>query len=398
MSNGCSLPQSQTTIPTMLKAGGYQSAHFGKLHLVPIISRTETSPSYGFDTCEVSEGDQQLIDDAHFRWLRKKHPDTFLSYFQEMWREGHADGYTSKIPEEQHLSSWTTSRALEWLEKGRDREKPFFLQVSFFDPHHAFNPCEPYASMFENVDVGEPVFNEQSMATRPQHYRDSYSTWKEITSDKARIKKIRQSYHAMVAHIDVCVGRLIDELRKQRLADDTIIMFTSDHGEMLGNHGLLYKGPFMLDDLLHVPLIAGIADGTERNIRTAQLSSAVDFFATFANIAGITDAPSNSGNAFLNADLSLAPEGKRDFILAEWEDLDARHQTSGLRCIRTERSKLITYKDPSVGEFYDLQSDPNEFINHFWNSNHSAEKKHLHSLLQTCYPAKRAPTPVEAQW
>jgi arylsulfatase A-like enzyme len=379
--NGCTLPADQETIAQRMVAAGWQTAHFGKLHLVPIITRTEPHPPYGFQTCKVSEGDQQLIDDAHFRWLRKTDPDLFVRYLTEMFLQGHTDGYKSLMPEEKHLTTWVTQRSIEWLKQHRAKQQPFFLSVGYFDPHHAFNPCEPYASMYDDIPVEPPVFNPRSMATRPPHYQSFYKGVRKITRNRKRITVIRRAYHAMCAHIDKCVGDLIRALHDEGLADDTVVIFTSDHGETLGNHGLLWKGPFLLDDLMRVPLLVGIPGQDLGGRQVTELTSGADFFATIQAVAGVEDVRRASGQPFLEAHLNLFPDGPRRAAFAEWEH-PKNGPTGSLQMVRTADWKLVHYRnDASEGELYDLKNDPNEFRNRYLAAKYAAVRAELTALL-----------------
>jgi arylsulfatase A-like enzyme len=380
--NGCRLPDNVPTVAQTLAAAGWQTAHFGKLHLVPIITRIAPHPPYGFQTCEVAEGDQQLLDDDYFRWLRTTDPDLFVRYLTEMYEQGHAKGYTSLMPEEKHLTTWVTRRAVDWLQHRRDPSKPFFLSVGYFDPHHAFNPCEPYASQFASADVTPPVFDKESIATRPPHYRQRFESSRVITRDHEKMTAIQRAYHAMVAHIDKCVGELLREL-----PTDTVVIFSSDHGEFLGNHGLLWKGPFLLDDLLRVPLIVagpGVPVGV-----TDELTSAVDLKPTIETLAGVG---AGSPRAFLDA------AGKvrgRDHVLAEWE-APGDGPTRSLRMIRTRDSKLITYApDSDWGECYDVRHDPHEFYNRYADPVFAARRAELAAAI----PRRPRPAvPCEGGW
>ncbi|MDA3963710.1 MAG: sulfatase-like hydrolase/transferase [Planctomycetota bacterium] len=398
--NGCRLSEETPTITSMLNAAGYQTAHFGKLHLEPILNRVHAPCSYHFDSCEIGEGDQQLTHDDYFVWLRQNHPDLFLKYILECYQKGHAKGYTSCLPEECHLSTWTTNRSIDWLRNrrkqpadGSNQTNPFFLSVGFFDPHHAFNPPEPYASQFANAEVTPPRYHPDSLATRPPQYHTRHADISSFTQSPAMLDTIR-AYHTMMAHVDHCIGRLCTELQALGLAEDTVILYSSDHGELLGNHGLLWKGPFMLDDLLHVPLIAAKADGTKRGVVAKGLSSGVDILATIAHITGAT-APANAGTAMTDADLTPFPFGPRPFVLSEWE---SQTNVSSLRCIRSPDAKLVVKPDdPSYGEFYDYRTDPDEFFNRFDDPAAQATIICLQEQLATCYPSGRHPCPQECE-
>ncbi|MEM1213140.1 MAG: sulfatase-like hydrolase/transferase [Planctomycetota bacterium] len=389
--NGCDLPTHHTTIPQALQQGaGYQTAHFGKLHLESIIRRIRPHDPYGFETCSVSEGDQQLIDDDYFRWLRSEHPNAFVEALAQMYEQGHSSAYTNCLPEPLTMSAFVTRQACNWLESSRDDSKPFYLSVGYFDPHHAFNPCEPYASDFAETDCGEPFFDAESIDGRPQHYREAFAGIQGVTRDASRIAAIRRSYHAMAAHVDDCVGRILRSLEQAGLSENTLVVFSSDHGEMLGEHGLLWKGPWLLDDLLKVPLVMNIPGAPLGGRSVEGLTSAVDLFATFQAVAGIGSdkAVPSSGRPFFDADRSLFPVGERDFCLAEWEH-PSDQASSSLRCIRTATHKLVHYNRGDAGEFYCLVDDPREARNRFGDPDVADAQRDLTQKLQQHYLAYR---------
>ncbi len=335
--NGCSLPRHERTLPQVLGEHGYQTALFGKLHLEPIVCRTDAPHPYGFEICEVAEGDQQLTHDDYFRWLRSRHTNVFLSYLNEMFAKGHSDGYASKIPEACHLTSWITERAIDFLRNRRDPDRPFFLNMSFFDPHHAFNPCEPYASMFAEAEMPEPFFDESHLHTYPEHVQKRIRGCLGVTRDRDRMQGIQRAYHAMMAHVDKCLGDVLAVLEELGLSQETAVVHTSDHGEMLGNHGMLWKGPFMFDDLLRVPLFVSVPGRPMRGIEVEDLVSGVDLMPTLLSLAGLSAEfmPRMSGRPVLAPDLTPLPENARPHVLAEWENVHAMDATRSIRCIRT---------------------------------------------------------------
>lgn len=393
--NGCRLSRSIPTIPDLLGAAGWQTAHVGKLHLEPIMNRIGRSESYGFQHAEVAEGDQQLTHDAdaHFAWMRTHRPDLFLMVINEMYQNGHDCGYRSKLPAEAHLNSFIADRAIAWLDGKRQAGKPFFLNLGFFDPHHAFNPSEPYWSRFAEVEVEEPHFREGAVERRPAHYGKWFDGRRKVTRDAERIRGIRRAFHAMMAHVDDSVGRVLAHLGKLGLERDTVVVFTSDHGEMLGNHGFLHKGPWFFDDLLRVPLIVARPDGVERNQTCETPTSGCDLFATLACIAGVA-APDQGTLPFADRELKPCPRGGREFTLTEWED---DGQVGQGRCVRTAGAKLVRFAS-GEGEFYDLARDPLEFENRFGDPAVAAEQRRLEAMLASCYPGQRAPTRQECQW
>ncbi len=399
--NGCTLPRHEITMPMTMHRHGFQTAHFGKLHLEPILNRVNPPHAYGFEVAEIAEGDQMLTHDAYFSWLRQKSPDLFVKYLTEMYEKGHANGYTSGLPEELHLSRWITDRSIDYLQNRRRDEQPFFLSMGYFDPHHAFNPVEPYAGEFANVDVPPPLFDEAGLASKPPHYQAAAKGMSKITRDLEQILRVRQAYHAMCAHIDVCIGRLLETLTFLGLADDTVVLFSADHGELLGEHGLLWKGPFLLDELLRVPMIAAIPGRPlGSGVKVDSVTSAVDLMATVQSVAGIEpDAVlSGSGRPMLDADLSPLPQGPRDYALCEWENDKNNNPDSSLRCLRTATHKLVHYNLADDGELYDLLADPREVTNLFHDPGFAEVRKDLERQLQSHYLSRRPPTLRTAGW
>ncbi|MDA3962520.1 MAG: sulfatase-like hydrolase/transferase [Planctomycetota bacterium] len=392
--NGCCLGEDIPTLPQVLGKAGVQTAHIGKLHLEPIISRTEAPSAYGFEHCEIAEGDQNLINDAHWGWLRKNHPEAFLKYLNECFQNGHSDAFRSDLPEELHLSSWITSRAETWLREGRDDERPFYLSLGYFDPHHAFNPCEPWYSRFADKEVAAPRVREGEHDKRPPHYARQAGGGHVDNPD--RINATIRSVHAMCAQIDHCVGRIVATLGELGLAKDTLIVFTSDHGEMLGNHRMLWKGPFLLDDLIRVPLVVAPADASGPGQVCPELTSGVDFMATMCRVFGC-DSPDGDGTAIVDADLAVCPDGEREVALCEWEG-GKFSEADQLRCVRTRTAKLVDYGDQPYGEYYDLAADPDEFNNAYSDPDGAQGVATMRSLLDKCYPAGRAATVQECQW
>lgn len=396
--NGGTLPQTEATIPQTFAAQGFQTAHFGKLHLVPILNRVDPHPPYGFEVCEVAEGDQQYPPhDAYFNWLRQKAPLAFAEYLAELFTKGQAEGYTSKLPEELHMSTWVTERATDWLKSERDSGQPFFLSLGYFDPHHAFNPVEPYAGAFEDVEMPPPPDDAAFFENKPPHYRSRSEGMGDATRDPQRMARVQRAYHAMVHHLDTCVGRLVDALEALGLREDTVIVFSSDHGELLGDHRMLWKGPFLLDTLLKVPLV--VSGGGIAGPDVEGLSSAVDFYATLPSLAGIAAADPKDGLRLLDEAGRPFPDGERGEIYAEWDDTSGG-PTRCVRALRTARYKLIEYQGHDLGEFYDVGHDPGETRNLHGSDDPAirAERDRMRDLLWHRYHRDRPETPLSPGW
>ncbi len=394
--NGCRLRPDHPTIATAFNGAGWQTAHIGKLHLQPILNRVDEVHDYGFRHCEIAEGDQQLTHDEYFKWLRRKDPDLFFDYIVQCYESGHANGYCSKMTEDCHLSTWTAARACEWLRHSRRAEAPFLLSVGFFDPHHAFNPCEPWYSRFAEAEVADPVWHPDSAATRPGHIRQRIEGMNKLCRDLPRMRNTRRAYHAMVAHVDDCIGRMLSCLAELGLAENTEVVFTADHGEMLGNHGLLWKGPFLWDDLLRVPLIVARADGGGPRGQPTGLVSGVDLWPSLLALAGAPDTGGHAGRTFIGNDGRPFPEGRRAHVLAEWEP-GSGPETPRLRSLRSDDARYVWSPDPTAREYYDLTADPQGFYNRIDDPACAPAIAHCEESLHSCYPHLRHPNPQECK-
>lgn len=169
-----------------------------------------------------------------------------------------------------------------------EQEDPFFLWLSIPDPHPPYMVCEPYASMYEGVDLPLPVWREGEMANKPYRQQcvvawDALGRAYPTEADQRRLKAV---YWGMVSYIDDEVGKLMATLHKQGLAQKTIVVFTTDHGDYMGNHRMIRKGPHLYRDLTHIPQVVAwpgqIAPGT-----TDALTANIDVMPTLLDLAGI---------------------------------------------------------------------------------------------------------------
>lgn len=393
--NGCALPESERTLPMVLKGHGYATGHVGKLHLEPAMTHGLTHRSYGFDHCQIAEGDQYLTHDDYNLWLRDKSPKAFFDYYHQMAEQGHAKAYVANIPEALSLNAWITDASIAWMRHQTGSDKPFFLSMGFFDPHHAWNPCEPYASDWAFRAVSPPQYDPRDCEKKPSLWAEF-----ELARDPFALSSIIRSYHAMLSHIDACLGRLLEALEASGQLENTIIVFSSDHGEFLGNHGRLFKGPYLCDDLLRVPLV--IWDGAHQNSvkgKTSILTSSLDFFPTFKALAGIQNFATPRGIRIVDSDLNIAPDGEQEFVISEWR----MHPHSGnasddILTIRTRDQRYVSYATTGEEEFYQHKSDPFELNNLADDPSTEEDRRQLAALLSQHAPQRGTWPAPKAPW
>ncbi|MCU0946070.1 MAG: sulfatase-like hydrolase/transferase [Rubritepida sp.] len=318
--------------------------------------------------------------------------------------QGAAQCWQSGLPLAWHNSVWTADRALAWLHR-HPRDEPFCLWVSFPDPHHPFDCPLPWARLHDPAKVDLPPHRVRDLDRRPWWHRavlenepigpaeavairKAYSRIPPQTD--AQLREIVANSYGMISLIDHQVGRILIALDELGLADDTLVVFTADHGEWLGDHGLLLKGPMPYEGLLRVGLILR-GPGVPAGRVVADPVGTLDLAPTFLDLAGVAPARPLHG-------ASLAPlwrgEGGREVALSEWELLPARTGVAlSLRVARGRRWKLTLELRSGAGELYDLETDPHECVNRFGDPACAAEQAVLEAAIRA-RPADAGPLRV----
>lgn len=387
--NGTSLPESEITLMDELRRHGYFTCGAGKMHFKPqwstrrrntpdpspddaITPQPETFPWYGFDQTFISE-DNRVGPYADY--LEEHGLDT--------WSDLHSFSYPqhacarSVYPLEHHQTSWIADRSIEMIQK-RKTDQPFFLWTSFVDPHHPFNPPAPYDEMYNPADMPLPKFSEGEPDSWPAKYRKKYEATAGSheaigmkTLPDEEWQKITAYYYGMITCIDDAIGRMLDVIDQELGLDKTVIVFTSDHGEMLGDHHLLFKGT-MYDEVTRVPLIAtgpGITSGTTCH----NLISTIDIMPSLLACAGTEIPPSVQGESFTPASPEV-PANERTALLIESDN--------GSRTLWKPDARLTWHGQNDQNELYDHKRDPNCFTN-LWDAPEATalQKEMLSELL-----------------
>lgn len=282
------LPTSETPFPAHLREAGFETALYGKLHLSSRVFEDENRhPRDGFEIYEESKSPYLPPSklNAYLPWLESNFPGIYKRLRDKGRRFG-------SFPEEAHLSRWVSSRTIDFLEK-HDRSRPFFCYASFFDPHDPYNDYpESAANLVKREGLRSPVPAPTDWRTVPagvlREHRHGYLGSMEAYSTE-QIEAMRIGYYASVAFMDREVGRILDTLDELGYGDDTLVVFTSDHGDMLGDHGLLAKGAFFYEPCVKVPLIVRAPGQIAPQTVCNSLVQGHDLAATVLQAAGITD-------------------------------------------------------------------------------------------------------------
>jgi uncharacterized sulfatase len=296
-------------------------------------------------------------------------------------------GQPWEIPEEIHYNAWIAERTNALMGQYAEREENFFLWASFFDPHPQYMVPEPYASMYDPEAVTVPEHREGEFDDKPPYFKlcqvenPDFSAFQEPDGNaihgahshlyprEVRAKSIATMY-GMMTMLDKYIGSILDKLDELGLTENTLVCFTSDHGDFWGQHGLVAKAIHHYEDLLRIPLVVSMPGTIPEGRISDALQSTLDLPQTFLSIAGLT-VPRAMTGVDEKAVWTGEAENLRDHVIIE-----NQHQptTMNMRTYINQRYKLTVHFNQPFGELYDLEEDPGEYIN-LWDDPGSQELK-----------------------
>ncbi len=412
--NGVALPPQERLFPRSLADAGYDCGMAGKMHLAACFQgRTEPRHDDGFRVFkwahDPTHGSPQ---NAYHRWLERTRPDLYTAAMAGgPGRSGHEAVRFDRMPTEYHYSHWIGEETIDFLREGRQADTPFFFMANFFDPHHPFVAPEEYLARYDPATLPPPIGGPEDLATRPpilqeasqKSYAGNARGFGQHTPEE--LQQLRAAYFAMVSLIDDEVHRILATLDELGLRDDTLVIFTSDHGEMLGDHGLLLKGPMLYEGAVRVPLIlrwpGHLPAGTRRN----ELVEWIDLCPTVLEAAGLPPLPRGQGKSLLS--LARGEGGwERDWALCEYRNSGHPYDPPvHMTMLRHRHYKLIVHHGypattrQRTGELYDLQADPMELHNLWDDPAHQQTRTELQELLvDGLVGAEDRSQPREAYW
>ena len=397
---GTKLSESEHTIGEYLSNAGYKTTLIGKAHFQPTKSTNEFTslesmpilqdldfwknfhgPFYGFDYIELARNhtDEALVGQHYALWMEDKGLKNWRDCFSKPTGNAPAQKYKWNIPEEYHYNTWIAERTNVLLEQYKKSDSNFFIWSSFLDPHPSYLVPEPWDTMYNPERITLPSLVEGEHDNNPPHFKltqqknPDFSAWDEPDGnschgfeshllEKDELAKNIAVYYGMVSMMDKYIGQIIDKLDKLGLSENTLVIFTSDHGHLYGQHGMTAKGPFHYEDLLRVPFIARMPKRIPSSIHSNSLQSLIDIAPTFLSIAGLSIPRDMSG-----IDQKLVwfdqKSSVRNHILVE-----NRHQPTTLyaKTYLDSRYKITVYYNCDYGELFDLKKDPHE-INNLWS-------------------------------
>jgi arylsulfatase A-like enzyme len=406
--------QSQQTFPKILQKNGYQTAMIGKIHL--------DGDMQGFDFWQVLPGQGHYNNPT---FLIDKSTDT---------QDGKQDG---KIQVKGYVSDVITDKALEWLDKKRDKSKPFMLMIHHKAAHRTWIPDTKDMDEFENITIPEPdsLFDDYSNRGTPAHHQTMeidrtmimgydlkvdarHAKSPQWAKRNAEFKKLKaagklegknlvrwkyqqymKDYLRCIRSMDRNVGRVLNYLKENGLEENTIVFYSSDQGFYMGAPGWFDKR-FMYEESFRTPLIARWPGHIKPGTSNSDLAQNIDFAETFLDLAGIKAPSEMQGVSLVPLLKGETPSNWRKSLYYRYYEFPAEHSVRKHEGVAEKRFKLIrfygpNYKviDPKTGkkvqlppedewEFYDLQKDPHEMKNEYSNPEYAVEIKRMKAELK----------------
>ena len=432
--NGIPLSKDHTTFVELLKDAGYRTGLIGKSHLqrftgMPATNRFEARPGmhqpsehlrdayknnritadydlevvpqwderlakrtdgdfYGFEHVDVVADHGDAASGDYLLWARQQRSD-----FDQLAGVANAlpdnrikapQAWRTAVPEELYSTNWIADRSEAWLGQMATQDEPFFLQMSFPDPHHPFTPPGKYWDMYDPADIDlpssfsqgdlPPIKAMKEALAKGTDLRDNQNPFA-VTEDEARC--IIALTYGMITMIDDAIGRVLYRLKTLGLADDTIVIFTTDHGDYMGDHGLMLKLLLHYQGLIRVPFIWNDPQSASSGTVDSNLGSSIDIGSTILARAKI-----QAFNGIQGRDL-LSTKAPSAVIIEE----DSQRTMIGferpqrVRTLVTERYRMSLREGESWGELYDLQNDADEIKNLYSEPSHKQIRSELTEIM-----------------
>ncbi len=375
-----------------LRRAGYQTAGFGKTHWG---QSKKPNSTRGFETRVV--GTPGVEGETGARYWSVENPKGVTAYHKEAANYGPGEesvpgyiGCTSQVPESDHRDGWIAEQCLQWLDSGADANKPLFLYLSFYKPHAGLNVPKRFADLYDLAqmpDAPQPPWAQEPDthlayvdATNKFHAK-RHGEWRAAFSAMPRDERRRTTlrYYANCSWLEHYFGRVLEKLEKLGRLQHTLIVFTADHGDMLGERHWRFTKYCLYDSSVRVPLIlaGSVVPPAQRGTVDERPAELVDVLPTIAQTAGV-QLPANLPG------LNLLGDEKHAASFCELHEADVPAWMW-----RTPEWKLILFTDrrhtPGQeeirGELYDLKNDPHEWRNLYDDAAHAALREQLKKQL-----------------
>ena len=378
--NGGRIRGDQPKIADLFNAAGYETYAMGKLHYVPYqLPRLV----HGFRHWELTESGRLMRQSAANNWDigTEEYYDYLKAVGWENMARAHGVGNNdvhaavSPLPEEHYVDHWVVDRSIHYLDRHLTEtpDTPFLMWSSFPKPHSPYDPPEPWHRMYDAREIPAPVGGPALLADRNPELRHRAMRYAWDLMSPQQIQLARTRYHGLVSFQDAQVGRLIAFLEERGVLDDTVIVFTADHGDLLGDFGCFFKSCF-LAGAEHIPLIVrapgGVPSGAVRQVPVGT----EDVLPTICDLAGIPAPTGIDGRSLVQVANDGTPV--REVYVAQMGDAPGQCY---MAC--DGRWKYCYAEFDATEELYDIETDPRELANLAADATHKDRLRDLRGCV-----------------
>jgi len=393
-SNGINLNPEQKTIVDCLREKGYHTVSIGKTHFNFFshpFTRKESSyedilmwmtgqipkpfpkPYYGFDEVLLTVGHGDVMGGHYFEWLEGQGYEN-LEKLKNRFLAINENYYETELPEELYPTHYITQKTVQFLERYAEEDygdKPFFLHCSYNDPHHPVCPPGKYKDLYSvnNIQLPPSFEDAENLLEHPflgQHIKDArFKHLLPQNVDRETAKEFIALTYGSISMIDDGIGAILTKLQELGLSDNTMIIFTCDHGDLCADHGLILKGPAHYNGLINIPLLWKIPSLTKSNVSNSLIST-VDLSKTLLSLLGIREKyhPEKMQGFDFSEVLKNPNKSLREQILIEHDEEISKDKVMRLRTLVTQKYRYTIYDNvTNFGDIYDLKEDPQEMKN-----------------------------------
>lgn len=369
--NNCSTVSPHfTSFPKVLREEGYQTYAVGKMHFTP------TYLDLGFSNMYLSEqdGDGRYDDDYHRELMAEDKCDTddIIDQIYNVRKnapKSYFDSFGAKpsnLEEKYHSTTWIAENALAVIENWQGESE--LMMVGFIKPHHPFDAPAPWCEMYDPEELSLlPGWTDKCIDYDLQR-NEGY--FKHTELNEQSMKKVMSQYYASISQIDFYIGKMMELLKNKGLYNDTIIIFTSDHGDYMGFHHMILKANYMYDPLMRIPLLIKYPNSESGGQTCSGLNSNVDVAPTILQNCGCEIPKQMKG-------MQLKTTGElREFVFAE-SDLGNEYM------VRSKNRKLLYNAESRKNLFFDVEKDPYELQNQYQNIQYENERNEFVQKLSS---------------
>ena len=399
-SNGINLNPDIPTISGILKNQGYHTVSIGKTHFnfyaFPYKKKKDHSlevipywmsgklkspfptPYYGFDEVKLTVGHGDVCAGHYLEWLEEIGYDK-LDFLKNRLIAIYENYYETVLPEELYPSTYITDQTVEFLERyseGQYGDKPFFMHCSYNDPHHPVCPPGRYMDMYgpndiklpDNFEDGKNLLNHEFLGEILRDSRFPHLLPQKVDEETA--KTFTALTYGSIALIDDGIGKILKALENRGLAENTMVIFTSDHGDYCGDHGLILKGPAHYRSIINMPLLWKVPGITKTGVSDSLIDT-VDLPKTILNLLGVREKlhPEGFQGYDVTSILTNPADKVRERLLIEHDEEIVSDRIFRGRTLITEKHRLSLYEGfEKMGDIFDYENDPSE-IDNLWSKN-----------------------------